>query len=205
MFERQDLAVDRVHAVQGLLDQEPGFGLDRGLRGGRELAQKLGGQRDTVGHRQAAAVQRDLAAGVAKLRAKMAAMHLGQLERRHVAQPDKKRGRRVRKILIKPRRDAEKRLLNDVGTVDAPGQPAAQAELDHPLHPVAIARKMIPSASWLPAAARRRRLVSSSNCSVRTSVMNAVVRVSAWLGRNGALSNSKCNSRRIVSIRARSF
>ena len=82
VLQGQHLAVDRVHAVERLLHQQAGLGLDGGLRRRGQRAQQLGRQRDRVGHRQAAAVQRDLAVGVAELGAEVAAVDLGQLQRR---------------------------------------------------------------------------------------------------------------------------
>ena len=91
MLQGQHLAVDRVHAVERLLDEQAGLGLDRGLRRRGERAQELGRQRDRVGQRQAAAVQGDLAVGVAELGAEVAAVDLGQLQRGQVPQPEEER------------------------------------------------------------------------------------------------------------------
>ena len=44
----QDFAVDRVHAVERLLDDQLVLGADGGLAGAGHLAQELGGQRDRV-------------------------------------------------------------------------------------------------------------------------------------------------------------
>ena len=82
MLQGQDLAVDRVHAVERLLHEQAGLGLDRGLRRRGQRAQELGRQRDRVGQRQPAAVQGDLAVGVAELGAEVAAVDLGQLQAR---------------------------------------------------------------------------------------------------------------------------
>ncbi len=57
---------------------------------------------DRIGHRQAAAVQRHLAVGVAQLGTQVAAVDLGQLKAGHVPQPEEKRQRGFLQVIIEP-------------------------------------------------------------------------------------------------------
>ena len=61
----QDLAVERVHAVERLLEPELPLGPHRRLAGAGQLAQEPGGQGPGAGAGHGAAVDRDLAADVA--------------------------------------------------------------------------------------------------------------------------------------------
>ena len=102
---------------------------------------KLGRQRDRVGQRQAAAVQRDLAVGVAELGAQVAAVDLGQLEAGHVPHPEEERQRRLLSVVVEPPGDLEERLLEHVRVVDPARQAAAEPQVHHPLEPVAVGRE----------------------------------------------------------------
>ena len=138
VLQGQDLAVDRVHAVERLLDEQAGLGLDGRLRRRGQRAQQLGRQRDRVGQGQAAAVQGDLAVGVAELRAQVAAVDLGQLERRQVPQPEEQRQLRLLGVLGQLAGGLDEGLLEHVRVIDPARQPAAEPEVDHPLEAVAV-------------------------------------------------------------------
>ena len=57
----------------------------------------------------------------------------------HVPQPEEERQRRLADVLIQPPGDLDVRLLEYVGVVDPAGQPAAEAEMHHPLEPIVVA------------------------------------------------------------------
>ena len=117
----QDLAVERVHPVEGLLEAELPLGADRGLARPADAAQELRGQSRRGRLRQAAAVERDLAAGVAHRRAEVVA---GEFE--ELVPADRCRaatGRTARPGCGGTRAGSgsgrQEDLLNDVGRVDA--------------------------------------------------------------------------------------
>jgi hypothetical protein len=89
VLQGQHFAVKRVHAVERFLHVDALFGLDAGLRRRGQFAQELRRQGCRVSFGQSAAVQRNLTVGNSQLRAKMATMHLRQLQSGHVSQPQK--------------------------------------------------------------------------------------------------------------------
>ena len=138
MLQGQDFAVDRIHAVERLLHEQASLGLDDGLRRRGERAQELGRQGDGVGQRQHAAVQGDLAVGVAELGPQVAPVDLRQLQGGQLPQPEEERQDRFPDVLLQPAGGVEVRLLDDVRVVDPARQPAAEPQVHHPLEPVAV-------------------------------------------------------------------
>src|ERR1700679_1862145 len=70
----QDLAVDRVHGVERLLDLDLDLGPDGRPARRCQATKQLGGQRSRVGSGKRAVIDRDLAAGVAALDADVEAV-----------------------------------------------------------------------------------------------------------------------------------
>ena len=89
--QRQHLAVDRVEAVQRLLDPQEPLGPLRGLRGRGLPAQQHRGQRGGAGLRQRLAVERDLPAGVAHPGAEVMAVERRQPLADEQPQPEERR------------------------------------------------------------------------------------------------------------------
>ena len=86
-----------------------------------------------------AAVERDLAAGVAHLRPQVPAVQLDQPLADEEPQPEKERHRRVRAGTPASRGSASRYASwMHVGGVDPPLEPAVQAQGDHPPQPVAV-------------------------------------------------------------------
>src|SRR5262249_26597130 len=102
MPQDEDLAVERVHAVERLLEPDLALGPDRRLAGAGLLAQQPGGQgpRARAGHD--ALVDRDLAADVAAGRPQVPPMLLLHPLADQEAEPDVERHGRVPDELLEP-------------------------------------------------------------------------------------------------------
>ena len=140
MPQGQDLAVDRVHAVERLLDDQLVLGPDRGLAGAGHLAQELGGQRDRVacgnGPRWS-----ETSWPASRIWAPRW-WRCTSVSRWPVDQPEpevERHGRGVAGVLGNPLADVEIGLLEHVGRIDPAGEPAVEPQADHPPQPVAIA------------------------------------------------------------------
>ena len=138
MPECQDLAVERVEAVERLLQPDLPLGPLRGLAGCGVPAQELGRQRrrGRLGH--GAAVQRDLPPRVAALRTQVAAMLLQQPLAGDVPQPEEERHLRVLAIFGQAAAGFQHRVLDDVRGVDPPLEAAVEAHRDHAPQAVAM-------------------------------------------------------------------
>ena len=64
MPERQDLAVNRVHGVEGLLELDLDLSADRGSARGEDQPDELGGDRAGVGRGKSPPVERQFASSV---------------------------------------------------------------------------------------------------------------------------------------------
>ena len=138
MPKRQDFAVDRLHAVEDRLKADLHLGAKRGLAGGGHPAKQLIGQGSRTCMRIRAAMQRDLAAGVAQLSPEVAAVNLGKLLSGQKAEPEKRGHLGVGKIGISALGDIDERLLQDIRRVDASQKTAIQPKPDHPPEPLAM-------------------------------------------------------------------
>ena len=138
-----DLAVHLVHAVEGglqlQLDLNP---LDRLARRGH-LAQELGGQRNAAGLRQRPAMQRHLAADVAKGSAQVLPVQAHQALPGGEPQPQVERHLRLRLVGRQLLGDIEIGLLQDVGRIEPPLQAAVQTQPDHCAKSLAITAKQL--------------------------------------------------------------
>ena len=79
--------------------------------------------------------------GIADLGPEVAAMGIDQLFSGDVAQPEEKWQRLVHQVPRQAFRRLQERLLEDVGVVEPALELAVQAEPDHALEPLAVARK----------------------------------------------------------------
>ena len=138
MSQCEHLAVDRVEAVQRLLDaQHPLGALGRlGRRG--VPAQEHRGQRGGAGLGQSALVERDLQPRVPHPGAQVLAMQGRQPPADVQPQPEQRGELRVGQVGVEVAGDVEERLLDDVRRVEAGSQPRVQAQLDHAPEPVAM-------------------------------------------------------------------
>ena len=111
---------------------------------------------------QAAAVERDLAAGVAHLGAEVAAVDLGQLLAGQEPQPEEERQLPARAAYSgEPPGGLEVSLLEHVGVVDPARQPAVEPQVDHPLEPVAVLGEQGGTALGIARGGRCNKSVSS--------------------------------------------
>ena len=143
MPQDEDLAVDRVHAVEGLLEPDLPLGPDRRLAGAGQLAQEPGGQGPGAGAGHGAAVERDLAADVAAGRAEVPPVLLLHPLADQEPEPDVERHGRVADVLVEPPHRVEVALLDHVGGVDAALEPGVEAQRHHPPQPVAVALEQL--------------------------------------------------------------
>ena len=138
-----DLAVDRLHAVQGGLDLDLDLGPRDGLAGRCVVAQQLGRQRDRAGLRQRPLVQRDLAAGIPHGRTQVLAMDPHQPLSGHQPQPEEKRHLTLGQVVRQLLGDIEIRLLEHVGGVNPPLQPAIEPQPHHLPQPFAVSAEQL--------------------------------------------------------------
>ena len=137
------LAVKGVQRVQGLLDPEHLLGPDRRVGGRREPAQQHRGQGGGAGLGQAVAVERDLLAGVAHLRAQVAPVADRQPLAHDQPQPEERRQLRALEVAVQAGGGVEERVLEHVGGVDPALEPRIHAQLDHPVQPIPVALEQV--------------------------------------------------------------
>jgi hypothetical protein len=148
--QHHDLAVDRVHAVERLLQPEPQLRPDRG-RGRRGQAREvLLRQRRGRGLRQGPPVEGDFLPGVAHLRPEMLAVQVDQPLAGQRPQPDVKRHGRRGGVLREAPGHVEVGLLENVRGVEPPGHAVVEAEADHLAQPVAVVREQRPQGRRVP-------------------------------------------------------
>ena len=142
MAKDQHLPVDRVHAVERLLELSLPLGADRHLAGPGVAAQEPRRQRRRARRRIRPAVDRDLTPGVPRLGPELTAMHDLQPLERQEPQPQERRHRIRLAIVLGPALGGlEERLLDHVRGVDPAAQPMIQPDRDHPPQPVAVRRE----------------------------------------------------------------
>ena len=107
-------------------------------------AQKLGRQRGRARLGQGAAIEADLAAGVAGRGPQVLPVLVQQPLAGQEPEPEEERHRRVLAVLRQPAGRIEARLLDDIRRVDAPLQPAVEAQGDHAPQPVAVPAQQLP-------------------------------------------------------------
>ena len=137
------------------------LGPDGRLAGRGELAQELGGQGGGGGLGQGAAVERDLAAGVAHRRPEVVAVQLQQLVPVSPRSQRKNGMSGCSQVLGQAPGRRQVDLLEHVGGVDAALEPPVEPEGHHPPQPGLMPGEQAPQLPWSPAAMRRRsRFVS---------------------------------------------
>ena len=134
----QDLAVERVHAVERLLEADAPLGADGRLAGAGVAAQELRRQGGGGRRGQGAAVERDLAGDVAHLGAEVLAVHPHEPLAGEEPQPEEERHVRLPGVLGQPGGGVDVGLLDDIGGIDPALQAAVEPQRDHP--PQAVAR-----------------------------------------------------------------
>ena len=177
--QRQHLAVERVHGVQGLLEPELDLGPDGFLAGPGQIAQELGRQRRRGGFRHRPAVDRHLAPRVAHLGTQVVAMDLAQLVARDAPQPEEERHRGPPEIGPQVLPGLQVGVLEHVGRIDAPLEPLIQAEGDHAAQPRTAPAHEASQLSASPSAASR----NSSSFSLVSSgieVTTLIARPMKW-------------------------
>ena len=170
MPQGDDLAVDRLHAVEGGLDLDLDLGPRDGLARRGVAAQQLGRQRDRAGLRQGPLVQRDLAAGIPHGRAQVLAMDPHHPLTGHQPQPEEERHLALGQVVRQLLGDVEIRLLEHVGGIDPPLQPAIEPQPHHLPQPLAI-RAIGDIIRTGPT--KRRRTANSSEAGCRSSLPSA--------------------------------
>ena len=151
MPQGQDLAVDRVQAVERLLQADLPLGADGGLAGRGEAAQQLGRQRGGGRLGQCAAVEADLAAGIAAGGPEVPPVLVHQPLAGQEPEPEEERHRGILEILRQPPGRIEARLLEDVGRVDPALQPPVEPQGDHATQPLAMPAQQLSQSSLIPA------------------------------------------------------
>ena len=148
--EGQDLAVDRVHGVERLLDLDLDLGPDGGPARRRQSAEELGGQRSGVGRGQRPVEERDLATGIAALHAEVEAVQ--RLEPLHgqEAQPEEGRHPRIGGVFSQPAHGIQERLLEHVLGVEPPLKAPVEPEPDHLEQPPAMPREELAERMTIP-------------------------------------------------------
>ena len=118
--QHEDLAVERVHAIERCLKPDPAFGANRRAAGAGQFAHQPGGQgtRACAGHH--APVDRNLAAGIAADGREVPPVLLLNPLADQEAQPDVKRHGRVTDEFIEAPHGIDVTLLDDVRGVDTP-------------------------------------------------------------------------------------
>jgi hypothetical protein len=136
--QHKDLAVERVHAVERLLEPDLALGPHRRLAGAGQLAQEPGGQGSGAGAGHYAAVDRNLAADVAAGRIEVPPVLLLHPLADQEPDPDVERHGRIADQLVEPPHRVEVALLDHVRGVDAPLEPWVQAHRHHPSEPAPV-------------------------------------------------------------------
>ena len=143
MPQGDDLPVERIHAVEGGLDLDLDLGPRERLARRGVMAQQLGRQRDRAGLRQRPLVQRDLATGIPHRRAQMLAMDPHQPLPGHQPQPEEERHLALGQVMRQLLGDVEIRLLEHVGGIDPPLEPAVEPQPHHLPQPFAVAAEQL--------------------------------------------------------------
>ena len=165
MPQGDDLAVDRLHPVEGGLDLDLDLGPRDRLAGRSVMAEQLGRQRDRAGLRQRPFVQRDLAAGIPHRRPEVLAMDPHQPLPGHQPQPEEERHLALGQVSGQLLGDVEIRLLEHVGGVDPPLEPAVEPQPHHLPQPFAVAAEQLGQRRLSPSTARQ---ISRSSSVSRT-------------------------------------
>ena len=139
MPQGDDLAVDRLHAVKRGLDLNLNLGPRNCLAGGRVTGPAAGPPVRPSWPAASPLVQRDFAAGIPHGRAQVLAMNPHQPLSGHQPQPEEKRHLTLGQVVRQLLGDIEIRLLEHVGSVDSPLQPAVEPQPNHLPQPFAIA------------------------------------------------------------------
>jgi hypothetical protein len=157
MPEDQDLAIERVHRVEGLLQPPLPLGADHGDAGPGVAAQKLRRQRHRGDLGKGAVQQLYLAIGVPRLDPQMLPVHELERHPRQPAEPEEHRLFGPLQVFGQGLGRLEEHLLEHVRRVDPAPQPLVQTQRDHPPQPIAMRGQELRPGRLVPAHRPPRR------------------------------------------------
>ena len=150
MAQGQDLAVERLHGVEHLLELQLHLGAAGGAGGRGEPAQQHLGQRGRVRLGRRAVAQRHFLAGVPHVDFQVMAVQGLERLAGQEAEPEERGHVRLGEVFPRPTGDLEIGVLEHVGRVDAPLQPPVEAEPDHPPQPLAVPGEQLGQGPLVP-------------------------------------------------------